>query len=111
MGFYLGVELPVWAMNLGSDSIACDFLRQEYENVIRSYGNHPSFCLLGVDYELQSDSVFLNDFINEMKVRDPRHLYTTTSYTFEKEHGRHPEPRDQYLETDFIHRCRKCETK
>ncbi len=101
MGFYLGVELPIWATNLGSDSTVYDFLRQEYESVIRNYGNHPSFCLLSVGNELQYDFDFLNGFVADMKVRDPRHLYTTTSFTFEKGHGGHPEPQDQYFVTQW----------
>jgi hypothetical protein len=101
MGFYLGVELPVWATNLGSDAGVYDFLRQEYESVIRNYGNHPSFCLLSVGNELQYDFDFLNAFVADMRVRDPRHLYTTTSFTFEKGHGGHPEPMDQYFVTQW----------
>ena len=101
MGFYLSVELPIWATNLGSDPSVYDFLRHEYESVIRQYGNHPSFCMLSVGNELQYDFDFLNRFVAEMKVRDPRHLYTTTSFTFEKGHGGHPEPEDQYFVTQW----------
>ena len=101
MGFYLGVELPIWATNLGNDSTVYDFLRHEYESVIRNYGNHPSFCLLSVGNELQYDFNFLNAFVADMKVRDPRHLYTTTSFTFENGHGGHPEPEDQYFVTQW----------
>ena len=101
MGFYLGVELPIWATNLGSDPAVYDFLRHEYESVVRQYGNHPSFCLLSVGNELQYDFDFLNRFVADMKVRDPRHLYTTTSFTFEKGHGGHPEPEDQYFVTQW----------
>ena len=104
MGFYLGVELPVWATNLGSDSTVYDFLRHEYESIVRNYGNHPSLCLLSVGNELQYDFDFLNAFVAEMKVRDPRHLYTTTSFTFEKGHGGHPEPEDQYFVTQWTDR-------
>ena len=101
MGFYLGVELPIWATNLGSDSTVYAFLQHEYESVIRNYGNHPSFCMLSVGNELQYDFNFLNAFVAGMKVRDPRHLYTTTSFTFENGHGGHPEPEDQYFVTQW----------
>ncbi len=36
-----------------------------------------------------------------MRRRDPRHLYTTTTFTFEKGHGRHPEPQDQFFVTQY----------
>lgn len=101
LGFYLGVELPIWSTTLGNDTTIYDFLRQEYENVIRQYGNHPSFCLLSCGNELQYDFDFLNRFVADMKHRDPRHLYTTTSFTFEKGHGGHPEPEDQYFVTQW----------
>ncbi len=104
MGFYLGVELPIWATNLGSDSTVCDFLRHEYESIVRNYGNHPSFCLLSVGNELQYDFDFLNAFVSGMKLRDPRRLYTTTSFTFEPGHGRQPEPGDQYFVTQWTDR-------
>ena len=79
-------------------------LRHEYESIVRNYGNHPSLCLLSVGNELQYDFDFLNAFVAEMKVRDPRHLYTTTSFTFEKGHGGHPEPEDQYFVTQWTDR-------
>lgn len=96
LGFYLSVELPIWSTTLDNDSAIFNFLRGEYESVVRNYGNHPSLCLLSCGNELQHDFVFLNSFVADMKVRDPRHLYTTTSFTFEPGHGGHPEPEDQY---------------
>ena len=101
MGFYLSVELPIWQTNLGSDTTVYDFLRHEYEAVVRQYGNHPSLCLLSVGNELQYDFTFLNDFVADMRQRDPRHLYTTTSFTFEHGHGGHNEPQDQYFVTQW----------
>lgn len=112
MGFYLSVELPIWQTNLGKDSTRTQFgtvpnddtygfLRAEYENIVRNYGNHPSFLMLSCGNELQYDFVFLNEFVAEMKQRDPRHLYTTTSFTFEKGHGGHNEPEDQYFVTQW----------
>lgn len=101
MGFYVQVELPVWSLNIGKDPAVSSFLRQEYDRIVESYGNHPSFCLLSCGNELQPDFEFLNAFVKYMKARDPRHLYTTSTFTFEKGHGRHPEPEDQYFVTQW----------
>lgn len=37
--------------------------------------------------------------LKEMKEADTRHLYTTTSYTFERGHGAWPEPNDDFFIT------------
>lgn len=101
LGFYLQVELPVWSLKIGDDPAAENFLKDEYERIVREYGNHPSLCLISVGNELQHDFDWLNGMVKDMKVRDPRHLYTTTSFTFEKGHGGHPEPEDQYFITQW----------
>ncbi len=101
LGFYLQVELPVWSLKIGDDPAAENFLKDEYERIVREYGNHPSLCLISVGNELQHDFDWLNGMVKDMKARDPRHLYTTTSFTFEKGHGGHPEPEDQYFITQW----------
>lgn len=101
MGFYLQIELPVWSLTIGKDSAMSRFLYDEYNRIVAQYGNHPSFCLLSAGNELQPDFKFLNNFVGYMKRHDSRHLYTTTSFTFEKGHGRKPEPEDQYFITQW----------
>lgn len=97
MGFYLQVELPLWSLRVGKDNATNRFLYKEFDNIIENYGNHPSFCLLSVGNELQPDFDLLNNFVAYMKERDSRHLYTTTTFTFEKGHGDNPEPQDQFF--------------
>lgn len=101
LGFYLQIELPVWSLTIGQDPAMNRFLYDEYKRIIANYGNHPSFCLLSAGNELQPDFRFLNDFVSYMKQHDPRHLYTTTSFTFEEGHGKQPEPADQYFVTQW----------
>lgn len=101
MGFYLQIELPVWSLTIGKDPDMSHFLYDEYNRIVAQYGNHPSFCLLSAGNELQPDFKFLNNFVSYMKQHDPRHLYTTTSFTFERGHGRVPEPEDQYFVTQW----------
>lgn len=101
LGFYLQVELPVWSLKIGDDEKAENYLRDEFENIVRNYGNHPSLVLISVGNELQHDFNWLNETVARMKERDSRHLYTTTSFTFEKGHGGHPEPEDEFFITQW----------
>lgn len=104
MGFYLQIELPVWSLHIGEDQAVNSFLYNEYKRIADSYGNHPSFCLLSCGNELQPDFKFLNRFVHYMRQHDPRHLYTTSTFTFEKGHGKHPEPEDQFFVTQWTDR-------
>ena len=101
MGFYLQIELPNWSLTVGKDENTNRFLYNEFERIIAEYGNHPSFCLFSAGNELQPDFVFLNDLVRYMKNRDNRHLYTTTTFTFEKGHGNKPEPEDDFFITQW----------
>lgn len=101
MGFYLQVELPVWSVKINQDPDSPQFLYREFESIIRNYGNHPSLCFISCGNELQPDFDFLNALVRHMKQRDQRHLYTTTSFTFEAGHGGHQEPEDQFFITQW----------
>ena len=101
MGFYLQVELPVWSLNIGKEQKVTDFLYAESEQMMKEYGNHPSFCLWSLGNELQGDFKVLSQLIQTLQLKDTRHLYTTTSFTFEKGHGDWPEPADDFFITQW----------
>ena len=101
MGFYLQVELPNWSLTVGKDTATNRFLYQEFDRIIAAYGNHPSFCMLSAGNELQPDFQFLNAFVGYMKRQDNRHLYATTTFTFEQGHGTQPEPEDDFFVTQW----------
>lgn len=101
MGFYLQVELPNWSLTVGKDTATNRFLYQEFDRIIAAYGNHPSFCMLSTGNELQPDFQFLNAFVGYMKRQDNRHLYATTTFTFEQGHGTQPEPEDDFFVTQW----------
>ena len=104
MGFYLQVELPNWTLDIGSNPKAEAYFYREFERIWRAYGNHPSFCFMTPGNELQRDFNYLNTLCRHMKQADPRHLYATTTFTFEKGHGGHPEPEDQFYVTQWTDR-------
>ncbi|HEX8017985.1 MAG TPA: glycoside hydrolase family 2 TIM barrel-domain containing protein [Flavobacterium sp.] len=101
MGFYLQVELPVWVLKIGQDQKTTDFLYAEAQRMIDEYGNHPSFCMWSMGNELQGDMTVLTKLMNSLRAKDDRHLYTTTSFTFEKGHGDWPEPEDDFFITQW----------
>lgn len=106
MGFYLQIECPLWSVDIlsGEDGANGDmkhFIQSEYEAIVSNYGNHPSFCMMTVGNELQKDFDWLNEMTMRMHETDPRHLYSSTSFTFEKGHGGHPEKNDDYLVTQW----------
>lgn len=101
MGFYLQVELPVWVLTIGGDEATISFLKEEANRIIENYGNHPSFCLWSIGNELQGDFSVLSSMLDELKAKDSRHLYTTTSFTFEKGHGVWPEANDDFFVTQW----------
>ncbi len=97
MGFYLQVELPVWATNLGTDPGAVAFIRDEAQRIMMEYGNHPSFCMWSMGNELEGDFEMLTNLLTGLKKADGRHLYSTTSFTFQRGHGVWPEPDDDFF--------------
>ena len=50
---------------------------------------------------MQPDFNFLSRLLSYVKAKDPRHLYTTTSFTFEGGHGDWPEPDDDFFITQW----------
>ena len=101
IGMYLQVELPLWNLNVGRDEATNDFLYSEAKNLIREYGNHPSFVFFSVGNELEGDPAWLNGLVAEMKVWDDRHLYTTTTFSFQKDISGIPQSEDEYFVTQW----------
>lgn len=101
MGFYLQVELPYWALTVGQNPSTTGFLMSEALNIIREYGNHPSFCFWSMGNELQGDMTVLQNLVDTLKMIDGRHLYSTTSFTFEKGYGKAPLSQDDFFVTQW----------
>ncbi len=96
-GFYLQVELPHWSLKVGQDEKTTEFLRHEADKILQDYGNHPSFVLMSLGNELQGDIQLLNTMTAQLKQQDDRHLYATTSFSFQKPTGTRPEPEDEFF--------------
>ena len=101
LGFYLQAELPFWNENVGESKTVIPFLRKEAKRIREEYGNHPSFVLWSLGNELRGDFDLLDKLFQEVKAKDDRHLYATTTFTFEKGHGRWPEKADEFFVTQY----------
>jgi Glycosyl hydrolases family 2, sugar binding domain/Glycosyl hydrolases family 2/Glycosyl hydrolases family 2, TIM barrel domain len=97
LGFYLQIELPLWSLTVGGNSKTNRFLEDEAVRISKEYGNHPSFCLWSLGNELEGDFSWMQALLEKLKALDSRHLYTTTTFTFQKGHGGWPEPGDQFF--------------
>ncbi len=104
LGIYLQVELPFWNLDVGADQRTNDFLYTEAKNLIREYGNHPSFVFFSSGNELEGDTLWLNQLITDTKQWDDRHLYMTTTFSFQKGVGDQPQPEDEYFVTQWTDR-------
>ena len=101
LGFYLQVELPHWNWKVGSDTTTFGFLRREAYRLLAEYGNHPSFLFLSMGNEVEGDFDKLNQLVAELKHKDNRHLYSTTTFTFQKEITGAPQPQDDFYVTQW----------
>ncbi len=106
IGFYLQVECPLWSVDIlpgkeGANGEMKNFILEEYNRIVKNYGNHPSFCMMTVGNELQKDFDWLNEMTEHMHQTDPRHLYAVSSFTFEKGHGGHAERNDDFIVTQW----------
>lgn len=80
MGFYLQVECGAWT-EVGSGKPFDNWLYEESERIIKTYGNHPSFCLFSYGNEPSGENQesFLTEFVRYWKNKDPRHVYTSAA--------------------------------
>ena len=78
-GVYLQVEGPEANIHIDRHAPIGQFMEQELLRMVRTYGNHPSFCLmtLGNEHSGAGDTL---DYWVEMLIReDPRHFYSSAS--------------------------------
>jgi hypothetical protein len=101
LGFYLQVELPLWSLTVGKEKNTNQFLEAEAERISAEYGNHPSFCFWSLGNELEGDYIWLSGLLQKLKAKDNRHLYSTTTFTFQKGHGTWPEAGDDFFITQY----------
>ncbi len=81
LGVYLQVECSSWAnsgASIGDGKALDQWLYEEAEHILESYGNHPSFCMMAYGNEPAgvNQVQYLNEFVTHFKEKDPRRVYT-----------------------------------
>jgi hypothetical protein len=82
LGFYLEIENPYWdPRTAGSDPATNKFITQEAQRILKTYGNHPSFCMFVTGNELGGPDFipFVTKLVKHWKKEDPRHLYASSA--------------------------------
>ena len=75
LGFCFQIELPLWTMDaphFGQDSVRDQFIRNELDRILDTYGNHPSFALMAMGNESAGT---LDELTRIGRAKDSRHLY------------------------------------
>jgi len=102
-GFYLQIECSSWAnqgATIGDEKSLDTFIYEESKRIARSFGNHPSFCMMAYGNEPagRNHKDYLKAFVNYWKQNDNRRLYTTAAgwpVVPENNYNSTPEPRIQ----------------
>ncbi len=78
-GVMIQAEGPQANVPAGVDKKRDAFIEQELLRMIRTYGNHPSFCLMTLGNEYGGSDAVLSHWVDMLIKEDPRHLYSSAS--------------------------------
>lgn len=70
LGIYLQPELPIWGGFDEKDEWLTSYLRDEGRKIIETYGNHPSFVMMGLGNELWGSTELMADYVNDFRKMD-----------------------------------------
>lgn len=75
MGFLYQIELPLWTIDApayGDHPARDQWIRDELDLILETYGNHPSFGFMGMGNE---SAGALDTLVRDSRQKDPRRLY------------------------------------
>lgn len=78
-GIMIQAEGPQANVEAGQDPKRDAFIEAEFKRMVDTYGNHPSFCTMTLGNEYGGNSALLTRWVDMLKQRDPRHLYSSAS--------------------------------
>ena len=76
LGIILQPELPFWGDFNDKDTLLMQFLHKEGENILRTYGHHPSFRMFALGNELWGSIDKMAEFIEDFRKIAPDKVYT-----------------------------------
>lgn len=81
-GIYLQPELPIWgSVNTGNEPLL-SYIKETSQEILKSYGNHPSFVMMALGNELSGDSIVIAHIVENLQQQDSRILYSSGSNNF-----------------------------
>ncbi len=88
LGIYMEPELPFWGTiaakgEEGYNEEEQEFLIAEGFRMMKTFGNHPSYCMMSLGNELWGTPSRVNEIIGGFKEKDTRFLYTQGSNNFQ----------------------------
>jgi Glycosyl hydrolases family 2, sugar binding domain/Glycosyl hydrolases family 2 len=100
LGFYIQVECSAWANPIGDGGSIDDYIYQEGDDILKAYGNHPSFCMLAYGNEPggKNQMEYLGKLLSYWKDKDNRRVYTSAGgwpVIPENDYNLSPDPRIQ----------------
>ncbi|WP_158796445.1 sugar-binding domain-containing protein [Pedobacter sp. L105] len=78
-GLMIQTEGPLADINVGEDPRKDDFVKKELLNIVHTYGNHPSFCLMTIGNEFGGPDKILKEWVDTLIKSDSRHLYSSAA--------------------------------
>jgi len=78
-GIMIQTEGPQANIPAGKNPQRDDFMEQELLDIIHTYGNHPSFCLMTIGNEYGGSNEVLTHWVDTLIKSDPRHFYSSAS--------------------------------
>ena len=76
LGVVLQPELPFWGDFNEKDTVLMQFLHKEGENILHTYGHHPSFRMFALGNELWGSIDKMAEFIEDFRKIAPDKVYT-----------------------------------
>ena len=76
LGIIMQPELPFWGSFDEKDDTLMTFLHKEGENILRTYGHHPSFRMFALGNELWGSIEKMAEFIEDFRKIAPDKVYT-----------------------------------
>ena len=81
-GIMIQAEAPCANSDPKEKTPMATFLPQEMMRIVRTYGNHPSFCLMALGNEYRGSEELKTQWVDMLIKADSRHLYSSpTSYS------------------------------
>ncbi len=76
-GILVQAEGPMANVDAGKVAERDAFMTAEYQRIVDTYGNHPSFCIMALGNEFSGKKEVLTGWLEMLIQRDPRRLYSS----------------------------------